>query len=121
MKKDKKEYCLTQKEVIEIINREREGGIKAGHEVGVSTVNPENTIKVLENNTVDNDYLINILKREQADKEYLIRNYVEYLSSIGCTPEKYEEVYYEDIKIREKITVEQAKSDINESFTLPGK
>jgi len=75
MKKDKKEYCLTQKEVIEIINREREGGIKAGHEVGVSTVNPENTIKVLEKNTVD----------------------------------------------REKITVEQEKSDINESFTLPGK
>lgn len=56
MKKDKKEYCLTQKEVIEIINREREG----------------------------------------VDKDYLIRNAIDYLISLDCTPEKYKE-FYEDI------------------------
>lgn len=53
MKKDKKEYCLTQEKVIEIINREREG----------------------------------------VDKDYLIRNAVDYLISLGCTPEEYKEFY----------------------------
>lgn len=51
MKKGKKEYCLTQKEVIEIINR------------------------------------------GEDDKDYLIRNAIDYLISLGCTPEKYEEEY----------------------------
>ena len=51
MKKGKKEYCLTQKEVIEIINR------------------------------------------GEDDKDYLIRNAIDYLISLGCTPEKYKEEY----------------------------
>lgn len=57
MKEDKKEYCL----------------------IGLSDVTPENIIKILENNTVD--------------KDYLIKNAIDYLKSLGCTPEKYKEEY----------------------------